>query len=151
MGLRRYTEIGDQNAAASDITILGLTSAATIRPHLYHITFGSDAAPADQAFNMTLQRYTAAGTATSFTPVAHDPNNPAALAAAGSNHTVEPTYTASAIVMNFAINQQATFVWQTDPEWGILAPATAANGLGLYFNDISGGTANCRSTFFHQE
>ena len=73
MGLKRYTEIGDQNAAASDITILGLTSAATIRPHLFHITFGSDATPADQAFNMVLQRYTAAGTATSVTPVPQDP------------------------------------------------------------------------------
>jgi hypothetical protein len=151
MGLRRYTERGDQNAAASDITILGLTSAATIRPHLYHITFGSDAAPADQAFNMELGRYTAAGTATAFTPIAHDPGNPAALAAAGSNHTAEPTYTASAILFEFPVNQQATFVWQTDPEYGFVMPATAANGAGLYFADISGGTANCRCTFFHAE
>ena len=151
MGLKRYTEIGDQNAAASDITILGLTSAATIRPHLFHITFGSDATPADQAFNMVLQRYTAAGTATSVTPVPQDPANPAALSAAGSNHTAEPTYTSALILHCFPINQQGTYVWQTDPDYGFVAPATAANGYGLYFADISGGTANSRCTFFHAE
>ncbi len=150
MGLKRYTEIGDQNATAT-MTILGLTSAATIRPHLYHITFGSDATPADQAFNMTLQRYTAAGTATSVTPVPQDPANPASLAAAGSNHSAEPTYTSALILHNFAINQQGTMVWQTDPEYGFVAPATAANGYGLYFQAISGGTANSRCTFMHAE
>ena|SRR3990167_471279 len=150
MGLRRYTVIADQNAA-NDITIIGLTSAATIRPHLYYISFGSDATPADQAFNMTVQRYTAAGTATAVTPHAHDPANPASLAAGASNHTAEPTYTAGAILLDFAINQQATFQYQTIPEEGFVLPATAANGAGLQFESLSGGTANSRATFYHAE
>jgi hypothetical protein len=150
MGLKRYSENGDQNATGT-MSILGLTSAATIRPHLFHITFGSDATPADQAFDMVVQRYTAAGTATSVTPTPQDPANPAALSAAGSNHTAEPTYTSGLIMLAFPINQQGTFVWQTDPEYGFVAPATAANGLGLYFRTISGGTANCRATFMHAE
>ena len=78
---RRYSIVGDQNAAAT-ISILGLTSAATIRPTRYTVIMGSAAAPADQANNMQLKRYTAAGTATSFTPHGLNPSDPAALASA---------------------------------------------------------------------
>lgn len=147
---RRYVTDGNQNAAAST-TILGLTSATTIRPKLYELVFGSAATPADQAFNMQVNRYTAAGTSTGVTPQAADPADPAALAAAGENHTVEPTYTAGAVMLSFSINQQATFRWVVPPEEGIVAPATAANGLGLLFVVVSGGTALAEATFYHEE
>lgn len=150
MGARRYSSSGNQNAAAS-VSILGLTSATTIRPHLYEIVFGSAATPADQSFNMQVNRFTAAGTATSFTPIALDPANPAALAAAGYNHTVEPTYTSASVLLSFSVNQQATFRWVVPPDEGLVAPATAANGLGLLFVVVSGGTALCEATFLHQE
>lgn len=146
---RRYSIVGDQNAATT-ISILGLTSAATIRPALYTIIMGSAAAPADQANNMQLKRYTAAGTATSFTPHAHDPANPAALASGAYNHTVEPTYTAGAQLMSFSLNQQNTFKWETLPEYGLIAPATAANGLGLQFV-VATGTALHEATFMFEE
>ncbi|TAL13943.1 hypothetical protein EPN95_04620 [Patescibacteria group bacterium] len=147
---RRYTSTGNQNAAATT-TIIGLTSATTIRPKLYEIVFGSAAVPADQSFNMKILRYTAAGTATAFTPVAHDPADPAALATSGNDHTVEPTYTASSDLLSFSINQQATFRWVVPPEEGLVAPATAANGLGLRFIVVSGGTALAEATFMHEE
>lgn len=147
---RRYTSTGDQNAAAAT-TVIGLTSATTIRPKLYEIVFGSAAVPADQSFNMKILRYTAAGTSTAFTPIAHDPADPAALATSGYNHTVEPTYTASSDLLSFSINQQATFRWVVPPEEGFVAPATAANGLGLRFVVVSGGTANSEGTFLHEE
>lgn len=152
MGLRRYTSIGNQNAVAGGAsTIMSLTSATTIRPHLYTVILGSAATPADQAFNVTLQRHTAAGTSTAFTPIAHDPANPAALAAAGYNHTVEPTLTASAYLAWISFNQQATFAWAVDPEFGLVAPATAANGISTVFLVVSGGTALTEETYFHQE
>lgn len=152
MGLRRYTSIGNQNAAAGGAsTIIGVTSATTIRPHLYTVILGSGATPADQAFNVALQRYTAAGTSTAFTPIAHDPASPAALAAAGYNHTVEPTYTASAYLMWASFNQQATFTWAVDPEFGLVMPATAANGIGAVFLVVSGGSALTEATFYHAE
>ena len=147
---RRYATVGSQNAAATT-TILGLTSATTIRPRLYEIWFGSAATPADQAFNLDIRRYTAAGTATSVTPQALDPADPAALAAAGENHTVEPTYTAGANLLKISINQQATVRWVVPPEEGLVAPATANNGLGLQFTLVSGGTAICEATFHHAE
>ena len=148
---RRYTEVGEQNASVTVATIVGVTSASTIRPSLYFWSVGSSAAPADQAFNFMIKRYTAAGTATAVTPQAHDPGDPAALAAAGSNHTVEPTYTAGANMFSQSLNQQNSFKWETLPQYGIKAPATAANGLGLSFVVVSGGTALCEATFFHAE
>ena len=148
--MRRYSSDGNQHAAAST-TVLGLTSAATVRPHLYEVLFGSSATPADQAFNLQLNRYTAAGTGTSVTPQALDPGDPSALASAGENHTVEPTYTSGAVMLSFSINQQATFRWVTPPDEGIVLPATASNGVGLSFVVVSGGTALCESTFHHAE
>jgi hypothetical protein len=148
--MRRYSTSGNQNAAATT-TILGLASATTIRPKIYEILFGSAATPADQAFNMQLKRFTAAGTATAITPQALDPADPASLATGAENHTVEPTYTAGAIMLSFSINQQATFRWVTLPENGIVAPATAANGLGLQFVVVSSGTALCEANLRHVE
>jgi hypothetical protein len=146
---RRYSVDGNQNAAS--ITVLGLTGATTVKPVLYGLIFGSAAAPADQAFNMQLNRYTAVGTSTAVTPAAHDPDDPASLCTAGENHTAEPTYTAGAVLMSFSVNQQATFRWQVDPRRGLIIPATANNGLGLRFVVVSGGTALCEATFFHVE
>ena len=147
---RVYSITGDQNAAAT-VSILGLTSATTIRPQLFEIIFGSAATPADQSFNMRIRRYTAAGTATAFTPIARDPADPAALASAGYNHTVEPTYTSGANLLSFSVNQQATFRWVVPPDEGLVCPATAANGVGLEFVVVSGGTALCEATFRYQE
>lgn len=150
MGLRRYHAWGEQNAA-DDTTIIGLTSASTVRPHLYGINIGCHETPADQAHHFMFGRYTAAGTATSFTPIAQDPANPAALAASAYNHTVEPTYTANAHVGGTTFNQQATYTWETDPEYGLVLPATAANGIGIYWTEVSGGTAEFTAHIKWQE
>lgn len=147
---RRYSADGDQNAAANN-SVLGLTSATTIRPKMYDLIFGSAATPADQAFNMKVGRYTAAGTATAVTPYPLDPGDPNAITTAGENHTVEPTYTAGQDMLVFSINQQATFRWVVPPEEGIVMPASAANGLGLYFAVVSGGTALCQATMMIEE
>jgi len=147
---RRYSTDGSQNAAA-DTTVINLTSATTIRPKIYEVIFGSAATPADQSFNMQMNRHTAAGTSTAVTPQALDPGDPASLATAGENHTVEPTKTSGAVLLSFSINQQATFRWVVPPEEGLVCPATAANGLSLVFILVSGGTALCEAQFFHEE
>lgn len=147
---RRYSSDGSQNAAAS-VSVLGLTSTAAIRPKIYEVIFGSSATPADQAFSIQLNRYTAAGTATGVTPTALDPGDAAATASAGENHSVEPTYTAGAVLLAFSINQQATFRWVAAPDGELVAPSTAANGIGMRFILVSGGTALCEATFHHAE
>jgi hypothetical protein len=147
---RRYVSDGSQ-AAATDTTILNITSASTIRPKLYELIFGSAATPADQAFNMQINRHTAAGTSTAVTPQAIDPADPASLATAGENHTAEPTKTSGAVMQSFSVNQQATYRWIVPAEEGIIMPATAANGLSLVFILVSGGTALCEATMYHEE
>ena len=139
---RIYHTFGaDTNTATT--TILGLTSAATIRPCVFDLILSSDATPADNAGNYSLKRYTAAGTATAVTPVALDPGDPASLAASGKAHTVEPTYTAASDVLGpFAVNQRPTFRWVAYPEREIKLPATAANGVGLLVNGIAGSAVN---------
>jgi hypothetical protein len=128
---RKYAIDGAQTVASPTDTVLGLTSAATIRPKVFYVCFGSNASPADNALQWLLQRYTAAGTATAVTPLALDPGDPAALASAGENHTVEPTYTANEILLNVSVNQRATFQWIARPGCELVLPATAANGVGL--------------------
>jgi hypothetical protein len=54
-------------------------------------------------------------------------------------------------MLSFSINQQATFRWVVPPEEGIVCPATAANGLGLLFVTVSGGTALSEAQFMHEE
>ena len=146
---RNYSIAGDQNAAAAT-TLIGVTGAATIRPRLYYLTIGASATPADQANNMQVLRSTAAGTSTAVTPQAIDPGDPAALASAGSNHTLEPTYTAGSIMLSFSFNSRANFQWYANPGKEIVVPATAANGLGLRFV-VATGTQLHEGTFHYEE
>jgi len=134
---RRYSGIGDQTAA-TNATIVGLTSASTIRPNLFDLVISSSGTPADNEAHLHLERYTVAGTSTAFTPIALDPADPAALAAVGSNHTSEPTYTANAVLLSIAFNQRATFRWVAAPGSEIKSPATAANGVGLQVQTATG-------------
>jgi hypothetical protein len=146
---RRYNASGsDTNTAAT--TMWGVTSATTIRPAIYEVLIGSVATPADNAWEFILGRFTAAGTSTAFTPVALDPSDPAALAAAGFNHTVEPTYTANAYLLRIAGNMRAAVRWIAAPGGELKMPATAANGIGCLSNAV-GGSAVAMSFTIHWE
>lgn len=149
---RRYSTDGNQNAAAG-VTILGLASATTIRPAIYMVHTGSGATPANQAYNMQINRFTAVGTKTAVTPQALDPADPAALAAGAENHTSEPTYTAGAVMMSFGWNlTEMNGITIALPDNGrIVAPATANAGFGMRFVVVSAGTALCEATFHHEE
>lgn len=129
---RRYNTNGTA-ASGTNKTNITMVSAATIRPEIYDILLGAVATPADQAARFLAGRFTAAGTAgTSFTPVALEPADPASLAASGFAHSGEPTYTANANLLQISLNQRATFRWIAAPGSELRAPATAANGIGLY-------------------
>lgn len=147
---RRYS-IDGQDTNTAGTSILGLTSAATVRPRVYDLIVGSDATPADNAAEYVLQRYTAAGTSTSVTPQALDSGDPASLCSAGEAHSVEPTYTANAILLQFALNQRATFRWVAAPGGEIVLPATAANGVGLQVISIAGSAINVNACIHFEE
>lgn len=147
---RKYAVTGSRAVAATLKTALGLTSAATIRPRIYDLIFGTSGTPADNALNWLLQRFTAAGTATAATPVALDSADPAALGAGGSNHTVEPTYTAGLVLLDIDANQRSTQRWVASPGSEFVLPATAANGAGLQTTHAS-YTGNVDVTLLYEE
>ena len=128
---RRYAIDGAQAVASPTDTVLGLTASTSVRARIYDIIFGSSATPADNALNWMAQRYTAAGTATAVTPQSLDPADPAALCTSGEDHTVEPTYTANAILLSVSANQRSTQRWVAAPNSEMVIPATASNGIGL--------------------
>jgi hypothetical protein len=119
---------------ASAAASLGSISADATRPRrfeIYDIVHGSEAPAADNPFLYVLQRFTAPGTSTAFTPVALDPGDAATEMDAGANHTVEPTYTANALLLELPLNQRATFRWIATEGGRLIAPATASNGIGV--------------------
>lgn len=147
---RAYAVTGSRAVANSLKTVVGLTSAATVRPRIYDLIFGTSGTPADNALNWLLQRFTAAGTSSAATPVAIDPADPSALASGGQNHTVEPTYTASAYLLDIDANQRSTQRWVASPGGELILPATAANGAGLQTTHAS-YTGNVDVTLFYAE
>lgn len=118
--------------ASLTLAVGSVVSSATVRRiKLYEFNFGSEAAPADNAFLWQIQRCTAAGTSTAVTPTKLDPSDGAALTVAGENHTVSPTLTAGDIPLSIPLNQRSTFRWVAAPGFEILSPATVANGFAI--------------------
>ena len=132
----------DTNTAAT--TILGFNSDATTarRQKMFYIECGSDATPADNAAEYNLQRYTTPNTGTGVTPQALDPADAAALADAAEAHSIEPTYTANAIMLAWMQNQRATFQWFAPPGGEIVVAATASVGLGVQVITVAGSAIN---------
>ena len=55
-----------------------------------------------------------------------------AIATAGENHSVEPTYTAAMELLSIGINQRSSFQWWAWNDDGkLVIPATSANGIGI--------------------
>jgi len=124
----------DFHRTASAAASLGSVTADATRPRrfeIYDLIFGSEAAAADNPFLYVLQRCTAAGTSTAVVPQPVDPADAATEMDAGENHTVEPTYTAAAILLELPLNQRATFRWIATERGRLMAPATASNGIGI--------------------
>lgn len=148
---RRYSGVGSASVG-TNLTVINLISAATIRPELYEFIIGSGVnAPGDLATIFHLERFTVVGTEGSgFTPVAIDPDDPASLADYGVAHSGEPTYTANAILYKWGMNERATYRWVASPGSALKSPASAGNGVGLQ-SQSSGGTVAHEATMLHEE
>lgn len=121
------------NATMNTAKTLGSVQGGATLPRrvkILDLEFGCDGTPGDTAMRFALQRFTVAGTFTAVTPVAVDPADAASVAAAGQNHTVEPTYTASTILKQVVLNQRSSYRWFAAPYEELVTPATAANGIG---------------------
>lgn len=142
-----------QRTASTSASLGSMTSDATRarRLRVYDIMFGSEATPADAAILWTIRRCSAAGTSTSVTPQNLDPASFTTEYDAGENHTIEPTYTAGAILLNVPLNQRATFRWVAAPGGELVMPATASNGFGIETDTISTGTPVITATVHADE
>jgi hypothetical protein len=144
----------DFQRTASTTASLGSMTADATRPRrlrVYDVMFGSEATPADAAILWTFQRCSAAGTSTGVTPTNLDSASSTTEYDAGENHTIEPTYTATLILLNVPLNQRATFRWVAAPGGELVMPATASNGFGIQTDTISTGTPVITATVHADE
>ena len=138
----------DYQRTASTTASVGNLVANATRPRRlkwYDIEVGSEATPADNAFLWRFQRCTTAGTSTAVVPQPLSSADAATEAAAGENHTVEPTYTAAAILLHLALNQRATFRWVAREGGELISPATASNGIGVQTPTSSAVAVTCQT------
>lgn len=148
----KYSATGTQTITSSDATALGIAANASTANRFEVDEFicgiDGDATPADVQLTYEVGRITAVGTNTSVTPVLFDSADRAAQSNAGSNHTVEPTYTANQTILSVPLFHRATFRWVAPPSGGLVAPATANNGFGWKTTHAS-NTADfiCCATF----
>jgi hypothetical protein len=149
---RSYSVFAGGIAAQNSATVpqAQLVGAATIRPKIYDLLIGSSSTPADQAAQFVLKRSSTASTGgTAVTPSPIDPGDPAALAAA----MVAPSMTAPTLgvaLLQFAMNQRATFRWVAAPTKELVIPATAANGITL-LNPVLTGAFNLDFSIEYEE
>lgn len=135
---RNYSVAGNcvSGTGSATLPIMNIVGATTVRTMIYDIMVGTDATPADNAFKFTFQRGTTAGTwggagGAAITPQALDSGDPAALAAANQGVcSVGPTLTASALLLQWAQNQRATFRWVAAPGSELKQPAST-NSINL--------------------
>ncbi len=130
--MAKYAVVVDGSSGADPQTLINVFSAGNARGHIYDFVIGSDATPADQASSFEIKRSTAVGTEGSgFTSTKLDPDTAASDCDGGVTHSVEPTLTANSELLQFAMNQRATFRWVAVPGGELVVPATLNNGIGL--------------------
>jgi hypothetical protein len=133
---QRYAEPGTittGGVTSSFKTGLVLAGIATRRVKIYHFALSTLGVAADGVLEWIIQKFTAAGTTTAVTPRNLDGTDLAVAAGvAGSNATVEPTYTASSAVFDEGVNQRATYTWNAWTEGAqLVSPSVAASGFGI--------------------
>ena len=112
-----------------------LISVATVRARIYDVLFGQGGTPADNVLRWEVLRQTTSATGSAAVENSLDPGAPVADIISKEEITVGPTVTADSQVLDFDLNQRATFRWVAAPGGEIVLPAVAANGC--FFNASS--------------
>ena len=126
-----------QNLTTTYKTILTVTAttaasaASCRRGKLYDLSVGADGTPADNVIVWDISKQTAAGGATTVTPIALDPADSAMLGVATAHSSAEGTITAASALFNLGVNQRASYRWVAAPGSELLYPAVHASGLAL--------------------
>lgn len=109
-------------------------SSGTLRRlKIYMFQAGSEATPADNAFEWAIRRVTAPGVPAGQASVTPEPLNvadPAAVMAAAQGYTTNPTI-ASGNLLTAQVNQKATYRWEAVPGRELICAATASLGFAV--------------------
>lgn len=131
---------GTRQATASTyktaLTITAATATLT-RALLFDLTVGTNGTPADNAMEFDVSRVTAVGTGTTVTANPLDTTIRASGSVATANHTVEPTVTAASSLLQFGMNQRASYRWVAAPNSEMIIPAVNVAGLAVRFKSAS--------------
>lgn len=128
----KYAQFGEESTTTTGYTTaICLTGGTGVRAKLYDIILGQGGTPADNACYWKVGRTSAAGTAgSSPTPPPLDSNDPAAEISVGiGDFSVEPTFVAASTLLEFALNQRASYRWVAPPDGEIVTPASSNAGL----------------------
>ncbi len=112
--------------------LLGTTA---VRARIYDLLFGHGSAPADTVIRWEVPRATTSATGSAAVENALDPDAPTAEILSEEEVTVGPTVTADGQLLDFDLNQRATFRWVAAPGGELLVPASATSAI--FFNASS--------------
>ena len=121
-------------------TALSVEGVALTRGRLYDAIVGHGGTPADNVIAWLVRRGTLTGTDTAVTPQQLDGDGPAAQITAGEDHSAEPTFAAGSELLDFPLNQRATFRWVVAPNGEIVVAAAVTDIIG--FTPISAAYAS---------
>lgn len=132
-------DVTGSHAPAATTSPLIVTSSATLRTRIGHVRAATTGAPtSDASVQIYARPSTVAGTSTAVTP---RPRNGISVAGstAGSNCTIEPTYTAGQPLLVLEFNPRNFAQWMAyNPDSELVAISAAANGIGFQ-TQIAGG------------
>lgn len=148
--------VGLQQTAISSVTgatgtdaVGELGSTTAVRPRIYDIIFGQGGTPADNVVRWEVPRATTSATGTAAVEVTLDPGAPAAEVLSEEEITIGPTVTVDSQLLDFDLNQRATFRWVAAPGGEIVLPALAANSI--FFNCSSAAYTGIARVTAHWE
>lgn len=144
------TGLQDVTTVTPGDSVLSVQGITTKRWKLYDLVFSQGSAPADTIVEWLIRRFdTADGTATAVVPAPLDSDAPASGLTAQEDHTVEPTVVAATELLDFDLNQRATFRWVAAPGGELMGPAVATEGI--FATPIGGYLGISRCTFHWEE
>lgn len=148
VGLQQTVTSAVTGATGTD-AVGELQGIATQRGKIYDILFGFGGAPADLTIRWEVPRGTTSATGDAAVENSLDGQDADASCLAEEEITVGPTVTADSQVLDFDMNQRATFRWVAAPGGEIVVPATAASGV--FFNASGTYTGISRVTVHWEE
>lgn len=131
--------IGSQSTAASTTdTNIEITAASTKLVRIVRMRSTQVTHKTSEQYQIFLQRVTTTGTGTAYTPLLKEPNSGAVGFSAEVASSVEPTYTASTILVQAAVNSLAGRDIVYPPGMEIYIAPSAL--MGMYVTTPSGTT-----------